>query len=118
MTQKCVNMIMGASHLWGVSGDSIIMKPEVRTPDSAGRIVIGREYAQEQFSVEPQPNGEIILRPVVVMAKSEAWLFQNQEALSMVRRGLEQSAAGRLVDMGSFAEFDSDGEDEDEETND
>ncbi|MHB8638101.1 MAG: hypothetical protein ACYC96_16715 [Fimbriimonadaceae bacterium] len=76
---------------------------ELRRPDAQGRIVIGKEHADETYAVEKQPSGDILLRPVVVMHKREAWLFANQDALASVKRGLEQAATGAKHDLGSFA---------------
>ena len=91
-----------ASHL------PISLGHELRRPDSQGRIIIGKGYTDKLFSVEPQTNGDIVLRPVVAIHEREAWLFANPEALASVKRGLEQSAAGQVVDLGSFEEFASD----------
>lgn len=83
---------------------------ELRRPDSQGRIAIGKEHADETYAVEKLPNGDILLRPVVVMHKREAWLFANQDALASVKRGLDQAASGRTHDLGSFA---ADGDEDD-----
>jgi hypothetical protein len=78
---------------------------ELRKPDAQGRIAIGKENAGETYVVEKQPNGNILLQPVMVMHKREAWLFANKEALASVKRGLKDAAEGRTHDLGSFAEF-------------
>lgn len=77
---------------------------ELRKPDAQGRIVIGKEHVDETYTVEKQNNGDILLRPVVVIHKQEAWLFKNQDALASVKRGLKQAAEGKTHDLGSFAE--------------
>jgi len=83
---------------------------EIRKPDAQGRIVIGKEFADETYTVEKQNNGDILLRPVVVIHKQEAWLFSNQDALASVKRGLKEAAEGKTHDLGSFAEH-AEGED-------
>ncbi|MFL6196065.1 MAG: hypothetical protein ACJ75H_17935 [Thermoanaerobaculia bacterium] len=35
----------------------------------------------------------------------EAWLYRNPEALAVVRRGLQESAEGKAVFIGSFASY-------------
>lgn len=93
-----------ASKVTGFAGQ------ELRKPDSQGRIVIGKEHIDETYAVEKRPSGEIVLTPVVVIHKQEAWLFANQNALASVKRGLEQAAAGKTNDLGSFAEHAGDGD--------
>src|SRR5579859_779378 len=39
---------------------------DLRAPDSAGRINIGKRYRGQMFAVQTQPNGDIVLSPVVV----------------------------------------------------
>ena len=86
----------------------------VRQPDSAGRIVIGKKYRDKQFSVQPQPNGDILLSPVVVRHEREAWLYENPETMASVKRGLDQSGRGEGKFLGSFAQYaDHDDSDED-----
>ncbi len=83
---------------------------EIRKPDAQGRIVIGKEHANDTYAVEKLSNGDILLRPVVVIPKREAWLFNNPAALASVRRGLAQSAKGETHYLGSFAEYADDEE--------
>lgn len=78
---------------------------EIKKPDSQGRIALGKQYANESYAVDPQSNGDIILRPVVAIHKQEAWLFKNQEALASVKLGLKQSASGELVDLSDFTKY-------------
>jgi len=78
---------------------------ELKRSDQAGRITIGREFRDKLFAVQAQPNGDILLSPVVVRHERESWLFDNKEALESVRRGLEQSARGETHNLGSFAQF-------------
>jgi hypothetical protein len=75
---------------------------EIRKPDAQGRIIIGKEHADENYAVEKQSNGDILLRPVTVIHKREAWLFANHLALQSVKRGLDDAAAGRINDLGTF----------------
>ena len=48
-----------------------IRNADLRKPDAQGRIAIGKQHANETYSVEEQPNGDILLRPVVVLHKSD-----------------------------------------------
>ena len=72
--------------------------------DSKGRIVLGATHADKAFRVRQLPDGNILLEPIVMVHEREAWLYRNPEALAMVRKGIEQSKRGEIVDLGSFAE--------------
>ncbi|MBA4294133.1 hypothetical protein C0431_14320 [bacterium] len=78
---------------------------ELKRPDSAGRITLGKEFAGKTFTIQHQPNGDILLSPVVVLHEREAWLYQNEQALTQVKTGLDQSASGQLEDLGSFTKY-------------
>jgi len=84
----------------------------LRQPDSAGRIIIGRQHRDKQFAVEELQNGDILLQPVVIRHEREAWLFENPEVMAALDRALDQSANGEGQYIGSFAQFleDADGE--------
>jgi hypothetical protein len=78
---------------------------EIRKLDGAGRLNLGKERAGEQYQISESDDGTIVLTPVAVIPKRELWLWKNPEALASVKRGLEQSAAGQTVSLGSFAQF-------------
>lgn len=69
-----------------------------RKTDSKGRITLGADFANQTFIVQVLDDGAVLLRPGVVVPAPEAWLFRNPKALSAVIRGLEQSAAGEIVE--------------------
>jgi hypothetical protein len=96
------------------SKDSRFLGHELRKPDAQGRIIIGKEHADETFAIERLDNGDILLRPVVVIHKQEAWLFANPDAMKSVKRGLQQAADGSVSSLGSFAEFATEGDPEEE----
>jgi hypothetical protein len=56
-----------------------------------GRLLQGRDV--EAFEASILPTGEIVLKPMMVVP--EHWIYKNPEALASLRRGLEDSAAGR-----------------------
>ena len=80
---------------------------EVKTVslDARGRVAIGTAGATRQYSVARNRHGQILLTPVVQVPEYEMWLWKNPEALGAVRRGLEDEVAGRVHNIGSFAEF-------------
>jgi len=81
---------------------------ETKTPvqaDDRGRITLGKQASNKQYSVRENARGELLLTPVVSIPAHEAWLYNNPQALASVRKGLADAAAGRVHDLGSFAEF-------------
>lgn len=75
-------------------------------PDAKGRITLG-SLAQgiSSYIVTKDKYNRIILEPRVEIPANEKWLFSNKTALSKVKKGLEDSAAGRTRSRGSFAKF-------------
>ena len=82
-----------------------LLHNEIRKLDTAGRLSLGKERAGEQYEVNETADGTIVLTPVAVIPKRELWLWTNPETLNQVKRGLEQSARGETVELGSFAQF-------------
>ena len=75
-------------------------------PDAKGRIVLGKiAYNISSYIVFKQPDGNLLLEPLMEIPAREKWLFDNPEALSSVKRGLKQSAEGKVVSRGSFRKF-------------
>jgi hypothetical protein len=72
---------------------------KVGTADQGGRINLGQSRAGHSFRLVEQ-GSQLILEAfeTVHLPTSEAWLFRNKDALASVRRGLEQAAAGNLVE--------------------
>jgi hypothetical protein len=88
------------------------LEEEFKRIDSLGRLSIGKEHANETYSIARQKDGTLILTPVAVIPKRELWLWKNKEALTAVKEGLEQSARGERKYLGSFAQY-ADEQDED-----
>jgi hypothetical protein len=66
--------------------------------DSKKRITLGKLAPAEvsSYDAEIQENGVMILHPKVEIPAEELWLFKNKPALESVKRGLEESAAGKV----------------------
>jgi len=83
--------------------------------DSRGRISIKQLTSGEvtSFRAKKEKDGTIILKPVVDIEihPEERWLYQNHEALASVKRGLEDSAAGRIKKLDNFFDDIEDEED-------
>jgi ABC-type nitrate/sulfonate/bicarbonate transport system substrate-binding protein len=75
-------------------------------PDAKKRVVLSGAELREGVTYHVYVNslGQIVLDPQVTIPASEAWLFQNPEALEAVRRGLADAAGGRTskVDLNEL----------------
>lgn len=80
--------------------------------DQKNRITLSGLIPEGVSSVRATVDNKnrIILEPYIEIPAHEAWLFQNPEALEMVRKGLEQSGKSQKVDLGSFSSFSDDDE--------
>ena len=73
--------------------------------DSRGRVQIGKNAIDKDFRVEYGDDGTIMLTPVVFIPENEAWLYENEEAIRLVRIGLREAAAGNVHDGAAFMEY-------------
>ncbi len=76
-------------------------------PDAKKRIVLPKATVAEGVTYHVYHNrfGQIVLDPQVSIPAYEAWLFNNPEALALVKQGLLESAQGRTKSLGSFAKY-------------
>ncbi len=75
---------------------------ESKTIDQRNRIVLGAlQNLPEVKRVKVYINlqGEILIRPMVEIPASEAWLYKNKKALASVRKGLEQAGKGKVSEL-------------------
>ena len=81
--------------------------------DSRRRISLGRAGKREHTRYEVRENdlGEILLVPLVSVPAREMIVWQNAQVRGSLVRGMEQAAAGEVVDLGSFAQYADDEDD-------
>ena len=67
-------------------------------PDAKRRIILPKIDTLPDVTYQVYTNslGQIILDPQVTIPASEAWLYANKEAISAVRRGLQEAAQGKI----------------------
>jgi len=101
---------MGTAYPFNMAMTQVIRDPEFelmvesQKPDSKKRLSIGQAMvAGVAYAIYRNSLGQIVLDPVVTIPASEVWLFKNKKALASVKRGLQDSAAGRTHNLGSFA---------------
>ena len=73
--------------------------------DARGRITLGSKAGKKDYRVSENPQGEIVLTPVVHIPERELWLWNNPESLAAIREEMAQASAGKVHALGSFAEF-------------
>ncbi len=75
-------------------------------PDAKKRVVLPKGLVTEgiTYHIYSNNDGQIVLDPQVTIPASEAWLFNNPDALASVRRGLSDAAQGRVskVDLDTL----------------
>jgi len=67
--------------------------------DSKRRVALGRTIPSKvtSFKVYRNAHGQVILDPMVSIPAHETWVFKNDRASALVKRGLEDAKRGRLV---------------------
>ena len=80
------------------------MTMTIVTLDSKNRVALTKflRYPAKAFDVSINDEGEITLKPLATIPASEAWLFENKEALASVKKGLSSK---KRVYLGSFAKY-------------
>jgi hypothetical protein len=75
-------------------------------PDAKKRLSLGEAMTGAgAFNLYRNALGQIVLDPVKTIPASEAWLFENPQALASVKQGLKESAEGKRHNLGSFARY-------------
>ena len=69
----------------------------IRLADNKGRILLGSQFANVTFIIDDGDPGQVILKPAVAIPANEAWLYQNETALNLVRKGLTQAKKRRFA---------------------
>jgi hypothetical protein len=80
-----------------------------RLADAKGRIMLGSQFAGRMVLVDDSNPAQLILKPAIAIPAADAWLYQNEKALNLVREGLKQAQSGQFSktppDLGADAEF-------------
>ena len=66
----------------------------IKTIDERGRLTLGREFAGCTVIIDDSDPRQIVVKPMKLVPAHEAWLYENQAARGLVRRGLAESRAG------------------------
>lgn len=79
-----------------VEGTVLVPKGKIKKIDDKGRLSLGKDFAGRDVRIEETDQG-FIASYVVQVPANEAWLWENEKALTSVRKGIEEAAAGKLT---------------------
>jgi hypothetical protein len=83
--------------------------------DSKYRITLGNRLVKlfnkqmdiEGYKIFVSKTGDILLKPTVSIPSNEAWVYNNPQVMTKIRKGLEESRTGKtekVDDIDSFLE--------------
>lgn len=73
--------------------------------DERKRLTLGNVLEGfERVQIFKNNQGDVLLKPLVEIPASEAWLYKNKKALTSVQKGLRQAAEGKIskLDINSL----------------
>ena len=69
-----------------------------KVADSKGRVSLGSEFAGRMVIIDINEGGSAIITPAVAIPERAAWLYSDQKAIGLLRRGLAEAVAGDFSD--------------------
>ncbi len=69
-----------------------------KTVDSKGRVALGKDFANCPVIIQQVGPNEIRVIKARVIPEDEAWLWDNDEAMGMVQRGMKQAKRREFAD--------------------
>ena len=89
-----------------IKDEELIRVAESVKPDAKKRVLLPNILIKEGITYHIYANsfGQIVLDPQKTISASEAWLFENPDAIAAVRRGLADAARGKVskVNLGTL----------------
>lgn len=85
--------------------------------DNKHRICLNRILSKEEretfnsFRIYRE-GGKIVLEPIMEVPTQDHWIYKNPEALTSLMKGIKDAEEGRMHDLGSFAQYATEDEDE------
>ena len=78
--------------------------------DEKQRVCLSRVLSKEEreylssFRIY-RDHGKIVLEPVVQVPEKDHWIYKDPKALKSLLKGIKDAEEGRLHDLGSFAKY-------------
>lgn len=84
-----------------IKDDELLKLADGVKPDAKRRVLLPKQLIKEgvAYHVYANSQGQIVLDPQITIPASEAWLYQNKDALALVRQGLSDAAEGILSEV-------------------
>lgn len=57
-------------------------------------------------------GSKIVLEPIIEVPEKDHWIYKDPKALASLMKGIKDAEEGKLYDLGSFARFAVDNEEE------
>lgn len=75
--------------------------------DSRGRVALGKAGAAagQRYRVDRNLDGVLVMTPVVSIPERELLVWLDSELAARIRRGVDHAKAGKTIDLGSFAKY-------------
>lgn len=72
-----------------------------------GRLMkfVGKHLKFDSYQVFLSAAGDILLRPSVSIASSEAWIYDNPKVIGQIRKGLNEAKEGKIEKVDNLNEF-------------
>jgi hypothetical protein len=82
--------------------------------DNRGRVTIARAGAKpgRRYRVYANIDGLVVLEPVVSIPEREMLVWESADLAQQVRAGINEAESGETVDLGSFAQFLTEGDEQ------
>lgn len=75
--------------------------------DDRARIAFGKTGVRkdDRYAIAVNGDGAILLTPLATIPRRELIVWENAELRASLARGLEDSSAGRVSDLGDFTQY-------------
>lgn len=79
-----------------------------KTIDQRGRLALGQAFAGQTVIVDDSDAERIVITRAKVIPAREAWLYENETALGLLRQGLAEAKSGKFSRNPPDLDADSD----------
>lgn len=75
--------------------------------------ILSKEEKENHYPFRMYREGaKIVLEPVIEVPAKDHWIYEDPDALASLMKGIKDAEEGRLNDLGSFAQYVADKEEE------